>query len=216
MSSTVTVLGRQPPTNEAILIGNAELEQPAEGWDTLKEKLWLPDPYWLRRGTLRDGPGPEQGIFIVQDMRTVEWYAGRPVVEVISRGIASEAGKDYKLECSGSLNEDISLASGVYLSPTLWRLGYPRVTKLWVSLTTPAIYAHVGVASVPPDTFGIGGSGWAMSWIAEDNWLAAGWIGESRTPQQLPGSTACLVTDTWLFDVGYADRDGVVPGVIYL
>lgn len=217
-SPQVTALGIQPPVDTAIIVGNQELEQPAEGWDTLKEKLWLPHPYWLKKGQVREyqGPGAEQGTFIVQDLRTVDWWAGRPVVEVISKGIAYADGKDYKIECSGGLNEDLSLASGAYLAATIWRLGYPRVTKYWVSLETPAILDHVGVASVPPVTFGLPATPWAIAWVSASSWTAAGWIGESRTPQRLPGSTACLVTDSWLYDLGYPDRDGVVPGIISL
>lgn len=209
-------LGTQPPTGQEKPIGRPILERPADGWDVLREKLWLPDELWIQRGAVREGPGPEGGRFIVQDFRTVEWLGGRPVVEVTSLGIASQDGKDYKLEASGSLGEDLSMASGTYLSPTIWRLGYPRVTKLWVSMTTPALYAHIGVPSAPPDTFGLPGNLWNIAWVAADNWTASGWIGESRTLQQLPGSKACLVTDTWLYDLGYDDRDGVAPGIIYL
>ncbi len=209
-------LGTQPPTDHVVLIGRPVLERPAEGWDTLRERLWLPHEFWIPRGAVRDGPGPEGGIFIAQDFRTIEWWGGRPVVEVISLGIATQGGKDFKLESSCGISEDLSLASGTYLSPTIWRTGYPRVTKLWVSPTTVAIYDHVGLPSVPPETFGIGGAAWSMSWTAADNWSASGWMGESRTPQRLPGSAYCLVTDTWVYDVGYADRDGVAPGIIYL
>lgn len=216
MPAKTTILGNQPPTDSEILVGNPLLEMPATGWDVLREKLWLPHPYWIKRGDLRDAPAPESGLFVVQDMRTLDWHAGRPLVEVFSLGIAQQDGKDYKIECSASLSEDLSLASGLYLSPTIWRIGYPRVTKLWVSLTTPSIFAHVGIASVPPDTFGIGGGAWGMSWVSESNWAASGWLGESRVPQKLPGSNACLVTDTWLYDPGYEDRDGVAPGIIYL
>lgn len=209
-------MGMQPPTDREIPIGRPMLERPADGWDVLRERLWLPHEFWIQRGTLREGPGPEGGLFIVQDFRTVEWWGGRPVVEVTSVGIATQGGKDYKIECSGGLAEDLSLASGLYLSPTIWRLGYPRVTKLWVSLTTPSIYAHVGVPSLPPDTFGIGGGTWSIAWTSATSWTASGWIGESRNPQRLPGSQACLVSDSWLYDLGYEDRDGIAPGIIYL
>ena len=216
MAATNTILGVQPPINREILVGNPMIESPAVGWDTLVETLWLPHPYFIRRGDLREAPPPESGLFVVQDFRTVGWRAGKPLVEVISLGICQLDGKDYKLECSGSLSEDLSLSSGDYISPTIWRVGYPRVTKLWVSLTTPAVLSHVGIASVPPDTFGIGGSPWSIAWVSPTSWTASGWVGESRNPQQLPGSKACLVTDTWLYDPGYADRDGVPSGVIYL
>lgn len=200
----ITCLGRQPPVNEAVLIGNPELEQPAEGFDTLKEKLWLPHLCWLRKGALREAPGPEQGTFIVQDMRTVEWWAGKPVVEVISKGIATDDGKDYKLEFNAGMSEDLGLAS----TGSIWRMGYPRVTKQWVSLTTPAASAHVKNPYEPPDTFGLPGGGWGMAYVSDSNWAASGWIGENRIIQQMPGSQACLVTDTWIFDTGYDDRDG--------
>lgn len=210
----MTVLGTQPPTDREVLIGNPMLECPAEGWDTLRERLWLPHQFWLQRGTVREGPGPEGGTFIVQDFRTVEFWGGRPVVEVTSLGIATQDGKDYKLEASAGISEDFGLAQSPYF--TIWRFGYPRVTKLWVSLTPPLLYDHIGVASAPPNTFGLPASAWSMAWVAADNWSAVGWIGETRNLQQLPGSHACLVTDTWLFDNGYTDRDGVPAGLIYL
>ena len=214
--SFTRVIGNQPPTDQAIQIECPLLEQPATGWDMLQEKFWVPHPFWFKRGDVREGPAPEGGTFIVQDSRVVAYKAGRPIVEVTSIGIAMQDGKDFKLECSASLGEDLSLASGGYLSPTIWRLTYPRVTKLWLSLTTPAIFDHVGVASLPPDTFGIGGAPWSMAWVSATDWAASGWMGESRVPQQLPGSKACLTTDTWVYDPGYDDRDGVPPGVIYL
>ena len=204
MPALTTILGTQPPIDRAILVGNPKLEMPASGWDVLKETLWLPHAFFIRRGEVRDGPGPEVGTFIVQDFTITDWRAGRPMVEVLSLGIATQDGKDYKLECTGGIGEDFSLASSV----SIWRKGYPRVTKQWVSLTTPALEDHVHVKYLPPDTFGIGGSEWSMSYVADDNWVASGWIGEHRTLQQLTGSSACLVTDTWLYDPGYADRDG--------
>ncbi|MHB1079823.1 MAG: hypothetical protein ACYC67_10490 [Prosthecobacter sp.] len=202
----ITCLGRQPPVNEAVLIGNPEMEQPPEGWDTLKEKLWMPDPFFLRRGAIRDytGPGNEQGTFIVQDMRTVDWWAGRPVVEVISQGIAYADGKPYKLECSGGISEDLGLAS----TASIWRKGYPRVTMMWVSLTTPDLTDHIGVPGMPPHLFGLASGNWSMAYVSDSDWVASGWIGENRSLQQLPGSLACLVTDTWIYDPGYLDRDG--------
>lgn len=212
MSARTIILGNQPPTDRAILVGNPKLEQPATGWDVLVEKLWLPHPYFLRRGDLRDGPGPETGLFIVQDFNIVEWRAGRPIVEVTSLGIACQDGKDYKLECTSGVSEDLGLASTL----TIWRKGYTRVSKLWVSMTTPGVADHVGIAYEPPYTFGLPGGAWSMAYVSEGNWTASGWIGENRTPQQLPGSKASLVTDTWLYDPGNADRDGVAPGVIYL
>lgn len=216
MPAQTTILGQQPPTDREILVGNPTLEMPATGWAGLREVLWLPHPYWIKRGDLRDAPAPESGLFVVQDLRTLEWRAGCPLVEVYSLGIAQQDGKDYKIEATGSLSEDLSLASGVYVTPpTIWRYGYPRVTKLWVSLTTPSIYDHVGVPSAPPETFGLPTTTWAMAWVSETDWSAIGWVGESRSLQKLPGSNACLVTDTWLWDPGYPDRDGVAPGIIY-
>ena len=207
MSKQVTILGRQPPTDSAILVGNADVEMPAEGWDVLKEKLWLPHPYFIRRGEVRFGPSPEGGSFIVQDFRTVEWYAGKPVVEVLSYGIAAVDGKDYKLEFSGQVGEDLGLMrSSLYRS--IWRIGYPRVTKLWVSLEPVNAFDHIGFAGLPPDTFGLPAVAWQSSYVADDNWTASGWMGEGRNVRQLPGATASLITDSWLYDPGYNDRDG--------
>lgn len=208
MPAPIVILGQPPPSDSEIKVGYPMLEQPASGWDVLKETLWLPHPYFIPRGSLRTGPGPEGGTFIAQDFRIQAWHAGCPLVEVTSLGIATVAGKDYRLEFNAGMSEDLTLASNVSYA-SVWRLSYPKVTKLWVSLTTPNAYDHVGVPSVPPDTFGIAATPWSLTYVAADNWHAQGWIGESRSPQQLPGSTACLVTDTWLYDPGYDDRDGV-------
>jgi len=214
MSAPIIVLGTAPPTASEIAVAMPLVECPASGWDTMTERLWLPHPYYVARGATRTGP--EGGTFIVQDMRTVEWRGNRPIVEITSLGIAEVGGKAEKWECSGSISEDLSLASGLYLTPTIWRAQYPRITKLWVSLTTPDIYDHVGVPDTPAVLFGLPSGDWSMAWTAADNWTASGWIGESRVPQRLPGSTACLVTDTWLLDPGMDDRDGIAPGIIYL
>lgn len=214
MSARTTILGTQPPTDRAILVGTPKLEMPATGWNVLKETLWLPHAYFIRRGDVRDGPPPEAGYFIVQDFNITDWRAGCPIVEVISLGIAHQDGKDYKLECTYGITEDLGLAATT--NTTIWRKGYARVTKQWVSLTTPEEDAHVNVPSEPPDTFGLPGGLWGMSYVADDNWAASGWIGENRTSQKLPGADACLVTDTWLYDPGNADRDGVGLGPIYL
>lgn len=210
-------IGRQPPETQAIVIGCPLLEQPATGWDVLRETLWLPDPYFITCGSTRSGPQPQAGTFIVQDLRTVDWKGGRPIVEITSLGIALSAGKDAKWDISWGISEDLSLASGLYIAtPTIWRAGYPRVTKLYVSLTTPDVDAHVGVPDTPAELFGLPSGDWSMAWTAADDWVASGWIGETRVPQRLPGSAACLVTDTWLYDTGMADRDGIAPGIIYL
>jgi len=203
---STTILGQQPPTDDSVVLGTPQLDMPATGWDTLTERLWLPHPFWIPRGSLRDGPGPEGGLFVVQDMRVTEWLAGRPVVVLTSVGIAVQGERDYKLECTGAgVGEDLSLmAPSTY---TIWRKSYPRVSKLWVSLTTPSVYDHVGVPSVPPFTFGIGGANWSAIYVAENNWSASGWMGEARNITRLPGSTACLVTDSWVYDPG-EDRDG--------
>ena len=214
MPARTTILGTQPPVDRAIVIGNPKPEMPSSGWDVLKETLWLPHPYFIRRGDVRDGPPPESGYFIVQDFNITDWRAGCPIVEVISLGIAQRDGKDFKLECTGGISEDLGLAS--LTTTTIWRTGYTRVTKQWVSLTTPRVQDHVNVASVPPDTFGLPATAWGIAFVAADNWAASGWIGENRSTQQLPGSQAGLTTDTWLYDPGYGDRDGVAPGVIYL
>jgi len=198
-------IGRQPPTDREVSVGRHVLESPAEGWDTLKERLWLPHEFWIPKGSVREGPPPEGGLFIVQDLRTVEWWGGRPVVEVFSLGIATQGGKDFKVSGGASVNEDLSLM--VNPTFTIWRKTYPRVLKRWVSLSTPSIYAHVGVPSVPPETFGIGGAAWSSAWIADDNWGASGWMGDDRQLDRLPGSPACLVTDSWIYDPG-EDRDG--------
>jgi len=219
MAAITTILGNRPPVFGPVLIGVPKLERPASGWDILKETLWLPHYFWLNKGDVRDGPGPEGGTFIVQDINPVDWKAGRPIVEVISYGCAMQDGKEAKWESNASLGEDLSLANGEGVtggSATIWRLGYPRVTKLWVSLTPQALGDHVGVHYAPEETFGLPATPWSISWVSADNWNASGWVGESRNPQRLPGCRAELITDTWLYDLGYADRDGVANGVIYL
>lgn len=174
----------------------------------------MPHEYWLKRGDTRDAPAPETGLFYVQDIRVEGYKAGRPVIVVTSMGIAFADGKDYKIECSSGLSEDFSMITAGY--STIWRKGYPRVTKLWVSNSTPGVMAHVGVSSVPPETFGLPATPWIISIVSDTNWSAIGWIGESRVPQKLVGCDACLVTDTWIYDLGYSDRDGVPAGIIYL
>lgn len=205
MSLFTRVIGQQPPTDREIRIGCPQLEQPSVGWDTLRELLWLPHDFWLRRGQERDGPGPEGGRFIIQDLKTVDYKAGRPIVEVTSLGIATQDGKDYKVSCNAGVSEDLSLM--VPITYTVWRKRYPVVTKLWVSLVPVNIYDHVNVPSLPPDTFGIGGAAWSYAYVSASSWVANGWIGSDRAVDKLPGSSASLITDSWIYDPG-EDRDG--------
>jgi len=201
----MTIIGTQRPEGlELIPVGCPQAESLATGWDILREEFWAGSINAIQRGQTRTF---EDGTYIVQDIRVGEYRAGKPMLEVTSLGIAG-GYKDYKIFASGMVAEDTSLA---YATSDIWRNTNPRVTKLWLSTTVPSIVAHVGIPSVPPILFGYPGDAWSFLPIITDSvvvgWDADGWVGESRTPDLLPGSTYCMVTDVWIYDMGYTDRD---------
>ena len=207
------LLGLTPPNapERAIRIGCPLVEQPAQGWDILRETLWVPRRNYLPKGTPRQPPEGAEGLFVVQDERTVEYRGGFPVIELISLGLAD--GKPAKWTASAAAAEDLSLINANYYSApwTIWRQSYPRVTKMWIAHQPPNVLDHVSVPSVPEQTFGLPATAWELSpWVlspAGDLWQASGWVGESRNVDTLPGAEMSLVVDTWLYDPGYVDRN---------
>ena len=212
MPAIITAIGNLD-FNQPISWGCPKIAAPADGWDTLTEMLWLPDPGFLAKGTQRPAPAGLSGNFWVQDVRVQDWYAGRPLCEVVSYGLAN--GKPAKWSAQGITSEDTSL---IWTASTIYRAQAPRVTKRWISETQPALFDHVGVYYVPEQTFGLPAVAFHLSG-AYPTWAAAGWIGESRNPDQLAGCTTNLVTDTWLYDMGYDRVDPETqpqPPTIYL
>ena len=211
--SRVTLIGNLD-LSQPVSWGCPRVDEPPDGWDTLTEMLWLPDPGFLAKGTERPAPAGLAGRFWVQDFRVLDWYAGRPLCEVVSYGLANN--KPEKWTGQGLVNEDPTLVFGVWATVFRWQM--PRVTKRWISLTTPLLTDHVGVAYVPVRTitspsspspavaYGAPEFPWTLVQAGKE-WTATGWIGESRVNEQLVGADACLVTDTWLFDPGYDRTD---------
>lgn len=205
MPTTATILGTYPDSTP-IRIGCPQVEEPAVGWDILRETLWMPSRNALPRGTARSYDG---GTFYVQDCKVIEYRAGFPVCEVTSYGWAN-ATKDAKWSATANVSEDLALLNPEYIfigsQITVWRWSFPRVIKSYLSATIPSIPAHIGVPMAPDLTFGLAAQPWFISAFGT-GWTASGWVGESRVPDVLPGTDKCLVTDSWIFDPGYLDRN---------
>lgn len=200
----------------ATLIGSLDLSQPvrwgcpviaepAEGWDTMTEKLILPDPGWLTKGTQRPAPAGLTGKFFVQDVQITEWVAGYPLATVISHGLANN--KPAKWEASALINE----APFVELNfVTAYKFQTPRVTKRWISETKPLLTDFVSLSLVPEETFGFPATAFSLSQSGQE-WTASGWLGENRQIQPLVGCQACMVTDIYAYDMGYDRTDQTDP-----
>jgi hypothetical protein len=205
MPTPTTILGTYPDATP-IRIGCPVVDEPAMGWDTLRETLWMPSRTALARGAVRSYDG---GTFYVQDLKVVEYRAGFPVMEVVSMGWANET-KAAKWDATANVAEDLSLLNPEYVflgsQITVWRWSFPRVIKQYISNAVPSIPAHIGVPSVPDYLFGLPGQQWAIGALGT-GWVASGWVGESRVPSLLPGTEVCLVTDSWIYDPGYLDRN---------
>lgn len=204
MPST-TILGTYPDATP-IRIGCPVVDEPAMGWDTLRETLWMPSRTALARGAVRSYDG---GTFYVQDLKVIEYRAGFPVMEVVSMGWANET-KAAKWDATANVAEDLNLLNPEYVflgsQITVWRWSFPRVIKQYLANAVPSIPSHIGVPSVPDYLFGLPGQQWAISALG-NGWQASGWVGESRVPSLLPGTEKCLVTDSWIYDPGYLDRN---------
>lgn len=196
MPAPITLIGNLD-LSQPIAWGCPKIAEPPDGWDTMTEMLWLPDPGFLAKGTQRPTPAGLAGKFWVQDVRVMDWHAGRPLAEVVSHGLANN--KPAKWSAQGIISEDTSL---VWTASTIYRAQAPRVTKRWISEIQPALFEHVGVYYAPEETFGLPATSFNLSGAYPD-WTAIGWLGESRNPDQLVGAKTCLVTDVWIYDVGY-------------
>jgi hypothetical protein len=205
MPAATTILGAYPDATP-IRIGCPVVEEPSMGWDSLRETLWMPSRTALPRGTVRSYDG---GTYYVQESRVVEYRAGYPVMEVTSLGWAN-ASKEAKWDATANVAEDLTLLNPEYVfigsTITVWRWSFPRVIKQYLSTSIPSIPAHIGASLVPELTFGLAAQPWFISALG-NGWQAFGWVGESRVPSVLPGTSVCMVTDSWIYDPGYLDRN---------
>lgn len=202
MPAPATLIGSLDLT-QPIRWGCPVIAEPADGWDTMTEKLLLPDAGFLAKGTQRPTPAGMVGKFFVQDVQITEWVAGYPLADVVSHGLANN--KPAKWTAQGLTNEDPRLIFGLFA--TVWRDQYPRVTKRWISNLRPKIKDHVGISDVPyGHTYGLPALPWYKIQVGSE-WDAYGWVGESRVIDELVGCDYCFVTDTWLLDLGYDRTD---------
>lgn len=206
MPATTTILGNYPDSTP-IRIGCPQVEEPATGWDVLRETLWMPSRNALPRGTVRLYDG---GKYYVQDCKVIDYRGGFPVCEVTSMGWANET-KEAKWSATGNVAEDLGLLNPEYIFIgsiiTIWRQSFPRVIKQYLSDSIPSLPAHIGVPWPPDQTFGLPPQAWYITPYGTNGWYASGWVGESRVPELLPGTSAALITDSWIYDPGYFDRN---------
>lgn len=197
-----TFIGRAPPnvTGQPQRLRFPVKQTPAEGWDLLTERLWVPySPFFTKGAARTDHEG--QGAFFVQDETVVEYYAGLPVIELVSRGIADVNNKPYKSAFHGATLVD---ADSNY-SSTWWKPDHARVEIWGVSLTQPSVFLP-STPLVPPVTYGLPETPWSRVNVAvitvdgTPEWRGQGWLLEDRQIDTLPGGGAHLYHDTYAYD----------------
>lgn len=203
-----TYIGTPPPnlTGQPARLRLPVPQTPAEGFDTLTERLWVPFSPFFAKGTLRhDAEG--RGSYYVQDETVVDWQGGCPVVELVSRGL-SDMAKAYKTAYRGPTLLDPNSPQ----SATWWKPDHARVIVWGVTLTKPVTH-YQSLPLVPPETYGLPEQPWTRVNIgivgagATPVWRGNGWLLEDRQVDSLPGGGAHLFTDTYLYDFLLLDPD---------
>ena len=168
-----------PP--EVMTLTAPSVDTNAEGWDTMRETLWVPYSPYFTAGERRDHvllPALNAAVMVVQNERVVGIKAGLPVIELTSMGLAQE--KPWKCVTTADTQGTVG-AGGVTRN-------LPTVTCYWFSETLEGTKLYIPWPAVPPETFGWQAKA-LQSGIANPN----GWIIVKRDVDPLPvicGATA--------------------------
>lgn len=194
--SLVKVLGSIP-------LGDLEipkLRRSADGWDEVRELRVELTQDGIGLGAARS-PAGISGTFFVVDTSCVGCKAGRPVMEIISRGLAGS--KSYIAECtgygdsvSGPFDSIPGAPAGVHQANVLMtRVG---VTIRWLSSTKPDCSVSA-TAQTPPETFGLPSN--PFTWLNDPAYnVPSGWVLDKRDGVQLaPGTTYYAVVDYYSY-----------------
>jgi hypothetical protein len=182
--SFVKILGSVPSGDLEI----PKLRRAGDGWDEVRE---------LRLETTQAGIS---GTFFVASTQAVGCKAGKPVMEIISRGVNGTKG--YIAECTSYAERVSGRWVGIPGAPagphpgnvTLNRVG---VTIRWFSSTKPSA-SNVATAIAPPENFGLPSN--PFTWLTDPLYnQPSGWVLDKRDAVPIPGTTYHAVVDYYSY-----------------
>jgi hypothetical protein len=176
-----------------------KLRRNSEGWDEVRELIRAPSQQFLDTGAARTFEGHITGTFFVQDLQCVGCEFGKPIMEVISRGVAGGKGIIWESTAYSEI-QSVDRLTGMPGGPAGFykgRVAVPRVgmTARYISATAPASGA-VGTAVAPGVNYGI--PAYPFAWATADLVVynfPSGWSIQKRDAKQLPGTNYHFVTD---------------------
>lgn len=173
-----------PP--EIMTLERPRVDTLVEGWDTMRETLWVPFTPYFTKGERRDHvllPEILGAKLVVQDERQIGTRGGFPVIELTSLGLART--KPWKIVTDAD-------SQGEVAASTLTR-NVPTVTVYWFSETLVDTKSVIPYNAVPPETFNWQAKGGTTG--EENN---QGWYLIGRTVEPLPIATGRVSGAPWL------------------
>jgi hypothetical protein len=173
-----------PP--EIMTLDKPKVDTLVEGWDIMRETLWVPYTPFFSKGARRDHillPEILGAKLIVQDERQIGTRGGFPVIELTSLGLART--KPWKIVTDAD-------SQGQVGSSNLLR-NIPTVTVYWFSDTLVDTKSVIPYNAVPPETFN-----WQAKGGNSGNSNNEGWYLIGRTVEPLPVNTGRASGAPWL------------------
>jgi hypothetical protein len=198
-SQRAMVLGQAPPTGLTgdlwRTIGPPVIDGKDADWDIMRETLWVHSltALILDVGTDRTAAAglPAGASFSVVDYRHLGYKAGRPVVELISKGWRKTKTDKWAFRRSIAGDATNGLVNGfAYTIRTYFSATLP--TGKYVNAVAPSVRWGYG-AEVWTPTYG-------STWPYFPTGDASGWLLASREVEQLTGTTICKVVDSYAYD----------------
>lgn len=175
------------------------LSRSGDGWDEVRETRVELSQSSIAIGSARSPTGIT-GTFFVTSTRGLGCKAGRPIVEIISRGISGSKG--YIAECTaygervtGNFEDIPGAPAGVKPGSAL--LNRVGVTIRWFSTIKPSA-SDVAKALAPPENFGLPSDPFA--WLTNPLYnYPSGWVLDKRDAVPIPGTTYHAVVDYYSY-----------------
>ncbi len=194
------IIGRPPPGvagQSIIRIGSPLFEEVPADFDIMREVLWVTglDHPNLVQGSVRSiQSGLSGSLFYAYSKRQIGVKAGRPVVELLSKGWMAPKEETWQFR----RNVGGDAASGLVD-------GFAYAIRTRFSLTRPNGNGTIKVAPVGT-TWGFGAGVWnptyGESWPYAPTGDATGWLRASLEVTELPPVTGiCKIVDTFAYDL---------------
>jgi hypothetical protein len=194
MSSRIRIISRHPgpwsTPPDIMVLERPKVDTLVEGWDVMRETLWVPHTPYFAKGERRDQvllPEIMGATLVVQDERQVGTKGGYPIIELTSLGLART--KPWKIVTDADTQGQIG-AEGVTRN-------IPTVTVYWFSSTLVDTKSAIPYPAVPPETFNWQAKGGTSGQENEEGWYLIG-----RTVEPLPIDTGRVSGAPW-FDTNY-------------